>query len=122
MRSRFMALRDLPEEARAKAAGGIRADIRARIEQILQPEQKTRYAEIVAELGARAGAPASRGRIWVLRNGKPTPIDVRVGLTDGTASEISAPGVVEGLEVIVGQQGRTNSAPAQKGAPPRMFF
>ena len=122
MRSRFMALRDLPEEARAKAAGGIRADIRARIEQILQPEQKTRYAEIVAELGARAGAPASRGRIWVLRNGKPTPIDVRVGLTDGTASEISGPGVVEGLEVIVGQQGGTNSAPAQKGAPPRMFF
>jgi HlyD family secretion protein len=122
MRARFMALRDMPEEARAKAAGGIRADIRARIEQILQPEQKTRYAEIVAELGARAGAPASRGRIWVLRNGKPAPIDVSVGLTDGTASEISGPGVVEGLEVIVGQQGGPSSAPAQKGAPPRMFF
>ncbi len=122
MRSRFMALRDMPEEARAKAAGGIRADVRARIEQILQPEQKARYAEIAAELGARAGAPASRGRIWVLRNGKPAPIDVRVGLTDGTASEIIGPGVVEGLEVIVGQQGGTSSTPAPKGAPPRIMF
>ncbi|GAB4477388.1 MAG: hypothetical protein OHK0044_23800 [Burkholderiaceae bacterium] len=124
MRSRFMALRDMPEEARARAASGIRADARARIEAILRPEQKARYAEIVAELGARSGsgAPASRGRIWALKNGKPAPIDVRVGLTDGSASEISGPEVVEGLEVIVGQQGGTGGAPAPKGAPPRMFF
>ncbi len=123
MRAKFTALRELPEQARAKAAGAIRAEVRARIEEILKPEQKARYAELAAELGARSGGAATtRGRIWVLGNGKPTAIEVRVGLTDGTSSEISGPGVVEGLQVIVGLQGVASNAPAPKGAPPRMFF
>jgi HlyD family secretion protein len=122
MRARFMGLRDLPEEARAKAAGGIRAEARAKIEDILTPEQKARYAEIAAELGGRSVGQTTRGRIWVIAGGKPKAIDVRVGLTDGTASEIVGPGVVEDLEVIVGQQGGASAAPALKGAPPRMFF
>jgi len=123
MRSRFRGLRDLPEEARAKAAGAIRAEVRARIEEILKPEQKTRYAELAVELGARTGGAATtRGRIWVLADGKPRAIEVRVGLTDGTASEVGGPGVVEGLEVIVGQQGGNSTTHAPKGAPPRMFF
>jgi HlyD family secretion protein len=122
MRTKFMALRDLPEQARAKAAQAIRAEVGARIEALLRPEQKARYAELAAEFGSRPGTQAtSRGRIWVLDNGKPKAIEVRTGLTDGTATEISGPGVVEGLEVIVGQQGGA-AAPAPKGAPPRMFF
>lgn len=122
MRARFMGLRDLPEEARAKAASGIRAEARAKIEDILTPEQRARYAEIAAELGGRSVGQTTRGRIWVIADGKPKAIDVRVGLTDGTASEVVGPGVVEGLEVIVGQQGGNSTMPAQKGAPPRMFF
>jgi HlyD family secretion protein len=123
MRAKFTALRELPEEARAKAASAIRAEARARIEEMLKPEQKARYAELADELGARSGGAATtRGRIWVLDNGKPRAIEVRVGLTDGTSSEISGPGVVEGLQVIVGQQSGASSAPAPKGAPPRMFF
>jgi HlyD family secretion protein len=122
MRTKFMQLRDLPEEARAKAASAIRAEVRARIEDILTPEQKARYAEIAAEFGGRSSGPSARGRIWVLADGKPKPIDVRVGLTDGTATEISGPGVVEGMEVIVGQQGGASAPSAPKGAPPRMFF
>ncbi len=122
MRSRFMGLREMPEDARARAAGGIRAEVRARIEQILKPEQKARYAEIAAELGARAPGQSQRGRVWVLEGGKPKPIDVRVGLTDGTMAEVSAPGLAEGMQVIIGQQGGPSGAPAQRGAPPRMFF
>lgn len=125
MRNKFMGLRDLPEEARGKAAGAIRADVRARIEAILKPEQKTRYAEIVAEQAAARGGSGgnTRGRVWVADDGKPRALNVRVGLTDGTASEITGDGITEGMEVIIGTQGSTTSpAPAQKGAPPRMFF
>jgi HlyD family secretion protein len=125
LRDRFMALRDLPEEQRAKAGAAIRADMRARIEDILTPEQKVKYAAIAAELAGRAGAGGGanvRGRVWVVdAAGKPKAIDVRVGLTDGTSTEISGDGIAEGVQVIVGQQGGT-SAPAQKGSPPRMFF
>lgn len=122
MRARFMGLRDLPEEARAKAASGIRAEARAKIEDILTPEQKARYAEIAAELGGRSVGQTTRGRIWVIADGKPKAIDVRVGLTDGTMTEVSATALAEGVQVIVGQQSGASGAPAQRGAPPRMLF
>jgi HlyD family secretion protein len=121
MRGRFMGLRDLPEDARARASSTIRAEMRARIEEILRPEQKPRYAEIMAELASRSGQ-AGRGRIWVLADGKPKAIDVRTGLTDGTATEVSGAGVEEGLEVITGIQGASSSAPAARSGAPRMFF
>jgi len=121
MRGRFMSLRELPEEARAKASSTIRAEMRASIEEILKPEQKPRYAEIMAELASRSGQ-AGRGRIWVLAEGKPKAIDVRTGLTDGTATEIGGAGVEEGLEVITGVQGAPAAAPAARSGAPRMFF
>jgi HlyD family secretion protein len=122
MRNKFMGLRDLPEEARAKAGAAIRAELRAKIEDTLKPEQKARCAEIAAEFAGRAGGgQATRGRVWVLDDGKPRGIDVRVGLSDGTMTEVSGDGITEGLEVIVGQQGGSGAAPAQKGSP-RMFF
>ena len=124
MRNKFMGLRDLPEEARAKQGTAIRADMRARVEEILKPEQKPRYAEMVTELAGRAGGgQATRGRIYLLENGKPKAIEIRIGLSDGAMSEVSGEGVTEGADVIIGQQGGTpSSAPAQKGSPPRMFF
>jgi HlyD family secretion protein len=122
MRGKFAALRELPEEQRGKAAAALRADVRAKIDSILNPEQQARYAQIVAEMAGRGAQTMTRGRVWVLgADGKPKPIDVRVGLTDGTATEVASDELREGMEVIVGQQA---SAPAQapKGAPPRMFF
>jgi HlyD family secretion protein len=121
MRGRFASLRELPEEARARASATVRAEMRTGIEEILKPEQKPRFAEIMAEAAGRS-AQSGRGRIWVLAGGKPTAIDVRTGLTDGTATEISGAGVEEGLEAITGVQGPANSAPAAKSGAPRMFF
>jgi HlyD family secretion protein len=122
-RNKFMGLRELPEEARAKAGAAIRADLRTKVEEVLKPEQKARYAEIAAEFAGRAGGgQAARGRLWVMDGGKPRSIEVRVGLSDGAMTEVSGDGITEGLEVIVGQQGGSTTAPAQKGAPPRMFF
>lgn len=67
--------------------------------------------------------PMSRGkapsRVWIVgADGKPQAIEVQTGITDGTATEVSGEGVVEGTEVIVGV-----NASAQSGAPggPRMF-
>jgi HlyD family secretion protein len=121
MRNKFMALREMPEESRARMAAAIRNESRLRIEDILRPEQKSRYAEIAAE-GGRSG-PQTSGRVWVLEDGKPRSIEVRVGLTDGTATEISGAGIAEGLELLSGTQAAAGSAaqPA-KGGPPRMFF
>jgi HlyD family secretion protein len=122
-RAKFAAARDLPEEARGKAMAAARADSRARIEEILRPEQKERYAQITAEMAGRS-AQATRGRLWVLDAAdKPKAIEVRVGLSDGTASEVAGEALAEGTEVLTGLQGPAPGASAPKaGGPPRMMF
>ena len=121
MRSRFAALRELPEEARARAASTVRAEMRASIEEILKPEQKARYAEIMAATAGRSG-PAARGRLWVLADGKPRAVEVRTGLTDGSSTEVSGDGIAEGLEVISGIQAAPATTPPARSTVPRMFF
>ena len=59
---------------------------------------------------------SARGRIWVLADGKPRALDVRTGLTDGTATELSGGGIEEGMEVIVGMAQAARSGSGQ----PRM--
>lgn len=64
----------------------------------------------------RGKAPS---RLWVAgADGKPRPIEVQTGITDGTATEVSGEGVTEGLEVIVGV-----ATAGKSGGPggPRMF-
>ncbi len=41
-------------------------------------------------------------RIWVLENGKPKAILVKVGITDGQFTELTGEGLSEGLQVLVG--------------------
>jgi HlyD family secretion protein len=121
MRNKFIALREMPEESRSKMAAAIRSESRLRIEDILRPEQKARYAEIAAE-GGRTGQQTA-GRVWVLEGGKPKAIEVRVGLTDGTATEIVGLGIAEGTELLSSAQtASSNASQPAKGGPPRMFF
>jgi HlyD family secretion protein len=123
-RNKFMGLRDVPEEARAKQGAAIRADMRAKIEDILKPEQKEKYAQIVAESSGRpGGGQSARGRVYLLADGAPKAVEIRVGLSDGSMSEVSGDGLAEGADVIIGTiGGSSGNAPAQKGGPPRMFF
>ncbi|MBL8377880.1 MAG: HlyD family secretion protein [Burkholderiales bacterium] len=124
MREKFMALRDMAEADRAKASERNRAEIREKITAILNETQRKRYAEIVAETAGRAPA---RGRVWVAgADGKPQAVQVRLGLTDGTTTELIGSDLKEGQEVLVGVQlppGKPAAA-APAGAPrgPRLPF
>ncbi|WP_038167070.1 efflux RND transporter periplasmic adaptor subunit [Verrucomicrobium sp. BvORR106] len=40
-------------------------------------------------------------RIWILKDGQPVALDVKVGLTDGRNTEVSGEGLKEGLQVII---------------------
>ena len=126
-RPKFMQLRDLPAEERTKARERISADVRARIGDILTPEQKPGYAAMLAEA---AGRTTTRGRIYLLAdNGKPRAFNVRLGITDGTSTELIVPPnapdaaeLKEGALVIIGIN--TPGAPAApaRAAGPRMAF
>jgi HlyD family secretion protein len=40
--------------------------------------------------------------LWVLKDGKPRPMPVTAGLSDGTSTQVTGEGLHEGLEVIAG--------------------
>ncbi len=124
MREKFRAARDLPEAEKNKAFERNRAEIREKVSPLLTPEQKKRYEEMAAEAqAARAGGAGGSGRLWVLGDdGNPKSISVRLGLTDGSMTEIISGEIKEGSEVIVGLQSANTAAKPASGAPgPRLF-
>lgn len=118
MRGKYAAARELPEAERAKAMERNRAEIREKIAAMLTGEQKPRYEQLSAESAATRAGGGGSGKVWTLAaDGKPAAVEVRLGLSDGSMTEIVSGDLKEGVEVITGLQ-------AQKaaGAPmPRLF-
>lgn len=105
------------------SAGGDREAIRqkirqnmdealARLQPILTAEQKQKLAALRATMAEgradRAGFTA--GVVYVLRDRKPTPVAVRVGVTDGSFTEIRGP-LKPGDQVITGGGPKPKVAP-----------
>jgi len=104
-------------QAKARAAGG---DNRRQamqqanqaafteLDAILKPDQKPKLIALRASLGQggrRGGAGGmTSGVVYVLKDGKPTPVQVLVGATDGSFTEIvDRSGTLnQGVEVITG--------------------
>jgi HlyD family secretion protein len=120
-RPKFAELRTLPEDQRAKARDRVMADIRARIGDMLTPEQKVKYQQIVAE---NASGQASRGRIYLLVDGKPRAFNVRLGITDGSSTELMVSPRTPGALVITGTGAAGAGAAPRAGATtgPRLPF
>ncbi len=126
-RPRFAQLRELAAEERGKARERILADLRARVGDILTPEQKAKYAVLQAEAASRTN---TRGRIYLLgEDGKPRAYNVRLGITDGTSTELivspSSPdaGVLkEGADVVTAVVGAQPAPAARPAAGPRLPF
>lgn len=121
MREKFMALRDAPEGERQKASERNRAELRTQIMDMLTPEQKKKYEAIIAETDNKGSG--ARGRIYALdEQGQLKAIEVRLGLTDGTSTEVSSPALKEGMEIITGTvQTQTDAAKPRAPTGPRMF-
>jgi len=113
---RFATLRELGSETeRRKETERIRAEASARISEIVTAEQRPAWEKLLAE--ARTGrTAAATGRLWVLRDGQPSPVEVRLGLSDGTSTELVGGALAEGTEVIVGLAAGAGDAP-QSGLP-----
>ncbi len=101
---------------RKKEVGRLRAQSRAQIAEILNPEQRARYEAIVAE---QSGRTSTRGRVWVLdAAGAPRQVSVRLGITDGTTTELIGDDLKAGSAVIIGAgaaRGETKSTPPRFG-------
>jgi len=94
--------------------GATREDIRAEIErmrqrnrgiilQFLTPEQRLKFRQLTE---ARAASPVTRGRVWVLNGGgRPAPVDIMTGITDGSFTEVVKGDLQAGQQVIIGTTG-----------------
>ena len=71
-----------------------------KIMKYLTPEQQKKYRAIIAE---RRTNTISQGRVWVLEGSKPKLINVMIGVGDGKFYELNQGELVEGREVLVGE-------------------
>ena len=122
VRQKMAPLRELADEGeRRKQFERIRAESRARIAEILTPEQKTAYERLLGELGGR-GSAAAAGRVWVPDDaGQPRPVEVRTGLSDGSSTELVSGPLKEGDSVILGSLEKAAEKKASGPAGPRLF-
>lgn len=111
------ALRDIADEAeRRKQAERNRVSLRESIAGVLRPDQKFIFDQIIAEQGSAAAS----GKVYVLDSAsKPKALDVKLGLSDGSSTEVLGGDLKEGDDVITGM-----SEPPKKSTqlgPPRLF-
>jgi HlyD family secretion protein len=104
--------------AHRSRAQRLREATRSRIREILTPAQQSLYDDF------RGGEQrAASGRVFVPgANGKPTAVPIKLGITDGTSTEVLGGELAEGQEVLVGAAGGAGG-PARSGGPsgaPRM--
>lgn len=87
----------------------VRAKVDAELKSFLSPEQMEQYQAFnqqrrKAFAAGGKNAEYSRGTVWVLRDGKPVKVNVRVGIADLEYSEIVSDQLKEGDPVIVRAQ------------------
>ena len=111
-----------------------RKELLDKISAVLDPERRTKLVALISDT-RRTGRPASAdtatpGRVYVLdADGRPQPVAVRLGATDGSFTELVAGDLIENAPVIVGGGPRGTSTPPETGnaAPtprprgPRLF-
>lgn len=76
-----------------------------------------------AEPREDAREAATRRTVWVLRDGKPSPVPLKVGITDGSVTEVVDGSLAAGDACIVDSNGAGAKAGggARSTRPPRMF-
>jgi HlyD family secretion protein len=121
-RARFAELRDVPEADRRARQERLRVEIRQKIGSMLSGDQQKKYAEIVAAETGRGAGTSSAGRVFVATDDAPREVALRIGLTDGNATEVVSGDLKEGDSVIVGTATAGATAAKAPASGPRLPF
>ena len=102
-RTRIMQMRQdgASREDMIAAFRGSGESFTARLLEILSPEQRTKYAEILA--ARQSGDATTRGRLWIVGpDGQPKAVEVVFGASDGNQTEVVSGDIAEAQQIIVG--------------------
>jgi len=126
-RAKFASLgSDLTEAQRRQAIERNRAEARARIAQILTPEQRQIYQAmgpgVQGASSPGSGPRGMEGRAYQVKTPGLLQQTLRVGITDGAYTEVIGGALKEGDEVVVGGGGPAAATPAAgpSSATPRL--
>jgi HlyD family secretion protein len=105
-------------DARREEMAKLRRAAEEKIAALLTPEQKSKYADM---RGAATDSGTRRGTVYILGpNAEPKPVQVTVGITDGTSTELVSGEIKAGDQVIVGGGDRPGG-PNTPRSPGRRF-
>lgn len=108
-----------PDERRRQVQR-LRAESREKISAMLREDQRTRYKEYLAEQQGRA---ATQGRVYMAdASGKLNAVNLRLGLTDGSFTEVVGSELAEGSQVAVGAAEPGKASAGQRTGGPRFGF
>ena len=92
---------------------------RLKIRSLLTEVQQRKY-DLMAQRPETTEGPALLNRVWTpVQGGKPAPVEIATGVTDGSFTEVVSGALKEGQEVITEALGG-NTKPASTQAPPSM--
>lgn len=106
------------EEGKAKGKE-LRLSNRLKIRSLLTEEQRKKYDQI-SQRSENAEGPAPVYRVWTpVQGGKPVPVEITTGVSDGSFTEVVSGALNEGQEVITEVLGEKPKTAATQ-APPTM--
>ncbi|HEY4393850.1 MAG TPA: efflux RND transporter periplasmic adaptor subunit, partial [Polyangia bacterium] len=76
-----------------------------------------------ARAGGKGDGPSDKRTVWVLRSGQPQQVSLRIGLSDGSTTEVVEGDLHEGDQVIVdaSTSETASSTPSGPGGMRRLF-
>jgi HlyD family secretion protein len=124
-RQQMQALREAPEAERQQRSQRIREATRQRIREILTPKQQALYDETSGGGGSGGRDPqsGSPGRVYIVEGDKLKPVQLTLGISDGSATEILRGDLAEGQDIVIGAAGgasRPAGVPGQTPPRPRL--
>jgi HlyD family secretion protein len=116
LKSSRQEIQEIREKSKPEEAGRkIQSLLRQKIMGVLTEEQRRKYIEMTQS--SSQGEQRRPGRAWILSSaGKPIPISIVLGITDGTFSEVISEDLKEGMEVIVEEMSNKKSS-SKSGSP-----
>jgi HlyD family secretion protein len=114
-RQQMQTLREAPEGERQQRAQKIREATRVRIREILTPEQQVRYDETSGGGAGRDPQSGSPGRVWIVDGDKLKPVQLTLGISDGSTTEILRGDLAEGQDVVTGAAGAASRPAGGQG-------